>query len=55
MFPHRNGRPTTEFYRDMSGDDFWGDNTTRSPHRSAAPSTDSPRRRRNLFDFLRFS
>ncbi|OAX37399.1 hypothetical protein K503DRAFT_866892 [Rhizopogon vinicolor AM-OR11-026] len=36
------------------GDDFWGDNTNRSPYRSA-PFTDPPRRRRNFFDFLRFN
>ncbi|OJA20744.1 hypothetical protein AZE42_10539, partial [Rhizopogon vesiculosus] len=36
------------------GDNFWGDNTNRSPHRSPAPSTDPPPRR-NLFDFLRFN
>ncbi|OJA11179.1 hypothetical protein AZE42_10585, partial [Rhizopogon vesiculosus] len=35
------------------GDDFWGNNTNRTPHRSA-PSTGPSRRRRNLFDFLRF-
>ncbi|OAX34972.1 WD40 repeat-like protein [Rhizopogon vinicolor AM-OR11-026] len=35
------------------GDDFWGDNINRSPHRSA-PSTDPPPRR-NLLDFILFN
>ncbi|OAX32409.1 hypothetical protein K503DRAFT_787219, partial [Rhizopogon vinicolor AM-OR11-026] len=36
------------------GDDFWGDNTNCATHLSA-PSTDTPCRRHNLFDFLRFN
>ncbi|OJA08638.1 hypothetical protein AZE42_06966, partial [Rhizopogon vesiculosus] len=37
------------------GDDFWGNNTTFSPHRSAVLSTGPPPPRHNLFDFLRFN
>jgi hypothetical protein len=33
------------------GNDFWGDDTNRTPHRSS--NTSSPRGLRNLFDFLR--
>ncbi|OJA16943.1 hypothetical protein AZE42_13489 [Rhizopogon vesiculosus] len=38
----------------MSGDDFWSNDTNRTPHRSA-PLPDPSPRRRNLFDFLRFN
>ncbi|OJA14358.1 hypothetical protein AZE42_13324 [Rhizopogon vesiculosus] len=37
----------------MSGDDFWGNDTNRTP-RHSAPLPD-PYPRRNLFDFLRFN
>ncbi|OAX31409.1 hypothetical protein K503DRAFT_787843, partial [Rhizopogon vinicolor AM-OR11-026] len=36
------------------GDDFWGNDTNRTPHRSAPLPEPSPPRR-NLFDFLRFN
>ncbi|OAX35141.1 WD40 repeat-like protein [Rhizopogon vinicolor AM-OR11-026] len=36
------------------GDDFWGNDTNRTPHRSAPFPEPSPPRR-NLFDFLRFN
>ncbi|OJA11387.1 hypothetical protein AZE42_09044 [Rhizopogon vesiculosus] len=37
------------------GDDFWGDNTNRSPHRLAPFTDPPPPPRRNSFNFLRFN